>query len=100
MNFGDVAIADVLDVRGFNLNAILEIDPEFLAGEHPDAARGGRDIITVIQMVTARTIITVIIIMTTRLRRLYFNRTGRLIQPSSRTIWAPHSGLRARHASV
>ena len=25
----------MLDVRGFNLNAILEIDPEFLAGEHP-----------------------------------------------------------------
>jgi G3E family GTPase len=39
VNFGDVAIADVLDVRGFNLNAILEIDPDFLAGEHPDAAR-------------------------------------------------------------
>jgi G3E family GTPase len=39
VNFGDVAIADVLDVRGFNLNAVLEIDPEFLAGEHPDAAR-------------------------------------------------------------
>jgi len=39
VNFGAVAIADVLDVRGFNLNAILEIDPEFLAGEHPDAAR-------------------------------------------------------------
>ncbi len=38
VNFGEVAIADVLDVRGFNLNAILEIDPEFLAGEHPDAA--------------------------------------------------------------
>ncbi|MEO8187166.1 MAG: GTP-binding protein [Burkholderiaceae bacterium] len=43
VNFGDVAIADVLDVRGFNLNAILEIDPEFLAGEHPDAVRGGDD---------------------------------------------------------
>ena len=41
VNFGDVAIADVLDVRGFNLNAILEIDPDFLAGEHPDAARDG-----------------------------------------------------------
>ncbi len=41
VNFGEVAIADVLDVRGFNLNAILEIDPEFLAGEHPDAARDG-----------------------------------------------------------
>jgi G3E family GTPase len=39
VNFGEVAIADVLDVRGFNLNAILDIDPEFLAGEHPDAAR-------------------------------------------------------------
>ena len=39
VNFGEVAIADVLDVRGFNLNAILEIDPEFLAGEHPDSAR-------------------------------------------------------------
>ncbi len=42
VNFGEVAIADVLDVRGFNLNAILEIDPEFLAGEHPDAARDGK----------------------------------------------------------
>ena len=39
VNFGEVAIADVLDVRGFNLNAILDIDPEFLADEHPDAAR-------------------------------------------------------------
>ena len=42
VNFGEVAIADVLDVRGFNLNAILDIDPEFLAGEHPDAARDGK----------------------------------------------------------
>ena len=42
VNFGEVAIAEVLDVRGFNLNAILEIDPEFLAGEHPDAARDSK----------------------------------------------------------
>jgi G3E family GTPase len=42
VNFGEVAIADVLDVRGFNLNAILEIDPEFLAGEHPDAAHDAK----------------------------------------------------------
>ena len=42
VNFGDVPIKDVLDLRGFNLNAILEIDPEFLAGEHPDAARDGK----------------------------------------------------------
>jgi G3E family GTPase len=39
VNFGEVALADVLDVRGFNLNAILEIDPDFLAGEHPDAIK-------------------------------------------------------------
>jgi G3E family GTPase len=38
VNFGQVPIADVLDLRGFNLNAILEIDPQFLAAEHPDAA--------------------------------------------------------------
>ena len=41
VNFGEVAIADVLDVRGFNLNAILEIDPAFLAGEHPVTRRNG-----------------------------------------------------------
>ena len=39
VHFGEVPIKEVLDLRGFNLNAILEIDPEFLAGEHPDAAR-------------------------------------------------------------
>ncbi|MEX8519415.1 MAG: GTP-binding protein [Leptothrix sp. (in: b-proteobacteria)] len=31
VNFGEVAIKDVFDLRGFNLNAKLEIDPEFLA---------------------------------------------------------------------
>ena len=39
VSFGAVPLKDVLDLRGFNLNAILEIDPEFLAAEHPDAAR-------------------------------------------------------------
>jgi len=43
VNFGQVPLKEVLDLRGFNLNAILEIDPAFLAAEHPDAAksRGG-----------------------------------------------------------
>ena len=41
VNFGEVPINEVLDLRGFNLNAILEIDPDFLAGQHPDAARNG-----------------------------------------------------------
>ena len=35
VHFGEVSIADVFDLRGFNLNAKLDIDPEFL-----DAADG------------------------------------------------------------
>jgi G3E family GTPase len=31
VHFGEVPIADVFDLRGFNLNAKLEIDPDFLA---------------------------------------------------------------------
>jgi G3E family GTPase len=42
-HMGQVPIKDILDIRGFNLNAILEIDPEFLAGEHPDAARSRKE---------------------------------------------------------
>src|SRR5690606_13506556 len=40
VNFGNAPIAEILDIRGFNLNAILEIDPEFLTSdehEHNDA---------------------------------------------------------------
>jgi G3E family GTPase len=39
VNFGNAPIAEILDIRGFNLNAILEIDPEFLTNddhEHSD----------------------------------------------------------------
>ncbi|MFM2329988.1 MAG: hypothetical protein RLZZ494_2091, partial [Pseudomonadota bacterium] len=36
VHFGEVPISKVFDLRGFNLNAKLEIDPEFLAAaEHP-----------------------------------------------------------------
>jgi len=38
-NFGKTAIDDILDIRGFNLNAILEIEPTFLSDtdhEHDD----------------------------------------------------------------
>lgn len=38
VHFGEADIREVLDISGFNLNTILDIDPEFLAGEHPDAA--------------------------------------------------------------
>ena len=37
VNFGEVALKDVFDLRGFNLNAKLDIDPEFLsADDHHD----------------------------------------------------------------
>ncbi|WP_040549156.1 CobW family GTP-binding protein [Pusillimonas noertemannii] len=38
VHFGEADIKSLLDVSGFNLNTILDIDPEFLAEEHPDAA--------------------------------------------------------------
>jgi G3E family GTPase len=34
VHFGDTPIEEILDIRGFNLNAILELDPEFLADTH------------------------------------------------------------------
>ena len=40
VHFGEVAIKDVFDLRGFNLNAKLDIDPDFLKAEdhHHDHA--------------------------------------------------------------
>ena len=34
VHFGEVAIADVFDLRGFNLNAKLDIDPDFLKADN------------------------------------------------------------------
>ncbi|CAN5289218.1 GTP-binding protein [soil metagenome] len=34
VEFGNADISDVLDIRGFNLTSILDIDPEFLTGVH------------------------------------------------------------------
>ena len=36
VHFGDVQLAEVFDLRGFNLNAKLEIDPEFLSADTHD----------------------------------------------------------------
>jgi G3E family GTPase len=36
VNFGEVPIAEVFDLRGFNLNAKLDIDPEFLTMQEHD----------------------------------------------------------------
>jgi len=43
VHFGDVALSEVFDLRGFNLNAKLDIDPDFLKEEdhdHHDHAHG------------------------------------------------------------
>ena len=42
VHMGEIPLADVLDLRGFNLNAILEIDPTFLDSdehEHDEAVQ-------------------------------------------------------------
>lgn len=38
VNFGETDLKVLLDISGFNLNTILDIDPDFLDNEHPDAA--------------------------------------------------------------
>jgi G3E family GTPase len=46
VHFGEVPIAEVFDLRGFNLNAKLDIDPEFLAADahaHSDHDHGRHD---------------------------------------------------------
>ena len=42
VHFGEVPIASVFDLRGFNLNAKLEIDPEFLAADTHDHGQHGQ----------------------------------------------------------
>ena len=43
VHFGEVAIKDVFDLRGFNLNAKLDIDPDFLKEEGQGADHGHHD---------------------------------------------------------
>ena len=43
VHFGEVAISDVFDLRGFNLNAKLDIDPDFLKADDHDHAHEGHN---------------------------------------------------------
>jgi G3E family GTPase len=43
VHFGEVPIAKVFDLKGFNLNAKLDIDPEFLNGDGHGAAHDHHD---------------------------------------------------------
>ena len=35
VHFGEADLKSIIDISGFNLNSILDIDPAFLADEHP-----------------------------------------------------------------
>ncbi len=43
VHFGDVALSEVFDLRGFNLNAKLDIDPDFLKEDEHDHDHAGHD---------------------------------------------------------
>ena len=43
VHFGEVPLNDVFDLRGFNLNAKLDIDPDFLSGDGHDHHDHGHD---------------------------------------------------------
>lgn len=43
VHFGDVALKDVFDLRGFNLNAKLDIDPDFLSVDDHDHGHDHHD---------------------------------------------------------
>ena len=43
VNFGEVPLSDVFDLKGFNLNAKLDIDPEFLKADGHEGHDHGHD---------------------------------------------------------
>jgi G3E family GTPase len=43
VHFGEVALSEVFDLRGFNLNAKLDIDPDFLKDDEHDHAHHDHD---------------------------------------------------------
>lgn len=38
VHFGEAELGKILDISGFNIDSILELDPQFLSDTHPDAA--------------------------------------------------------------
>ena len=39
VHMGQVPVGDIFDIGGFDLTSVLDLDPDFLAAEHPDAKR-------------------------------------------------------------
>jgi G3E family GTPase len=39
VHMGQIPVGDIFDIGGFDLTSVLDLDPDFLAAEHPDAKR-------------------------------------------------------------
>jgi len=39
VHMGQVPVSEIFDIGGFDLTSVLDLDPDFLAAEHPDARR-------------------------------------------------------------
>ena len=39
VHMGQVPVGEIFDIGGFDLTSVLDLDPDFLAAEHPDARR-------------------------------------------------------------
>jgi G3E family GTPase len=101
VHFGEVAIKDVFDLRGFNLNTKLDIDPDFLKDDQTITA------MTTMTMTTNMASIATIprtrmkgtgitTTMMTTSRASCSSPTAPLTRPAWRTSWAPSSTSTAR----
>ena len=95
VHFGEVPIAEVFDLRGFNLNAKLEIDPEFLKAD--DARPRTTTTTTTTTTSTASTATTRTTTPTTTTSSPSSSAPTRpSTRPSWRTSWAPSCRSTAR----
>ena len=86
VHFGEVPLADVFDLKGFNLNAKLDIDPDFLKADD-DHDHHDHDTTTTSTASTATIRTTMCTTTTSSLSSSA--RTARSTPPSSRTSSAP-----------
>ena len=87
VHFGEVPIASVFDLRGFNLNAKLEIDPEFLTEDNHEATITMTTIMNMVNIATTRTTTPT----TTTSSPSPSAPTSPSARPSWKTSWAPSS---------
>ena len=105
VNFGEVDLKSIIDISGFNLNSILDIDPDFLADEHPTppiTMLTGMTTATIMAMATITTImsttasagriaimpITIITTSTTTRSALPVFRSNKPFGPAWKNSWA------------